>query len=157
MIEGIIPGILFNYTRIIPFLKNHHFGKCSHLIFLIQYFIETSRLLIPKSGGRDPNPQDWGLWLYFILETNTIQSPFNFSNGRSCLVLLLHLSQIHDVFPLPGNKFYACPSIFPLLLQQKSRLWQILIPLSILIYPLPSVAIWMKQSFNSRPGREWLQ
>ena len=38
MIEGIIPGFLFNYTQIIlllkSHLKSHYFRKCSHLIFL---------------------------------------------------------------------------------------------------------------------------
>ena len=40
MIEGIIPGILFNYTQITLFMKSHHFGKCSHLMFLYKYRVQ---------------------------------------------------------------------------------------------------------------------
>jgi len=56
--KSIIPRILFNYIQSFQFLKNHHFGKRSHLIFL--YIIEqdvnivdTPTNPITKSGGLD--------------------------------------------------------------------------------------------------------
>src|SRR6218665_1510198 len=54
MIEGIIP-VFFNYTQIILFLKSHHFGKCSLLIFpCIIGDPRPPTTPILKSGGRDP-------------------------------------------------------------------------------------------------------
>jgi len=53
-----------NYIKIFLFLKSHHFGKYSHLIFLyiIGYDIISWRLYdphIPNLEGRDtPIPQD---------------------------------------------------------------------------------------------------
>src|SRR6218665_2493285 len=49
---------LFNYTQIITFLRSHHFGKCSNLIFL--YIIRYNNI---SWRPHDPHPKIWGRYL----------------------------------------------------------------------------------------------
>ena len=70
--------LLFNYMQIFLFLKNHHFGKCSHLQFLyIIGYIYISGRPTPRSpsqilgrGTRLSTLQDWGLWVWGIILRN---------------------------------------------------------------------------------------
>ena len=54
IIEGVNPEFLFNYTQIILFLKNHHVGKCSRLIFL--YIIEYNNISWRPTTPTRPRP-----------------------------------------------------------------------------------------------------
>jgi len=62
MIEGIIPEFLFNFTKIILFLKSHHFGKCSHLIFLYIIGYNNSWRSHAKIWGSWPQPSRIGAY-----------------------------------------------------------------------------------------------
>ena len=57
-LKVLFPEFLFNYTQICLFLKNHHFGKCSHLIFL--YIIGYNDISWRINDPHDLHPEIWG-------------------------------------------------------------------------------------------------